>query len=66
MHLVECILRDIFYENIENTILLVHDKMTIIQCSKRMSICFSRFKVIVELSCHSIFVELLVSIGTVL
>ena len=65
---IECILRNISYENVEIqkirfTILLVHGKITFIQISRRMSICFSRFQVIVELSCDSIFVELFVSVS---
>jgi hypothetical protein len=33
------------------------------QCSRRMSLCFGRFQVIVELSCDSIFVELFATVS---
>ena len=65
---IECILRNISYENVEIqnirfTILLVHGKITFMQCSRRMSLCFGRFQVIVELSCDSIFVELFATVS---
>jgi hypothetical protein len=57
---IECNLRNISYENVEIrkirfTILLVDGEITCIQCS--------RFQIIVELSCVSIFVELFVTVS---
>ena len=67
-HFIECILRNMYYGNIEIqkirfTILLVHGNISFIQCSWRRSICLSRFQIIIELSCHLIFEELFAMIS---
>ena len=69
-HFIECILRTISRENIDIQILDVQFSqimitISFILLSRRRSICFSTLQVIVELSCHSIFVELFVSISYV-
>ena len=63
--IIERILRSTEIQKIKVTILLVHGNITFIQCSRWRSICSSRFQVIVELSCHSILVELFVIIKVV-
>ena len=60
--IIDRILLNIEIQKIRGTILLAHGNITFIQCSRWRSICFSRLQVILELSCHSILVELFVII----